>query len=189
MLRILFALIWASHAALAQDHSQPYAGFEARSIKGLSPADIAELERGGGWGLALPAELNGRPGPAHVLELQEALGLTAAQVQAITVIHDDMRSAAIAAGARLIAAEAALSDAFAGPQLDAATLQRLVEDAAAARGALRLVHLSRHLDTPAVLTPAQIARYAVLRGYADDPCAAVPDGHDPTMWRRHNGCD
>ena len=36
-----------------------YAGMEARWIKSLSPEDLQELWRGGGWGLALPAELNG----------------------------------------------------------------------------------------------------------------------------------
>lgn len=61
-------------SAFAQDHrhgrnSSPYSGFEAREIKSLSEQDIEELRRGGGWGLALPAELNGRPGPAHLLEL------------------------------------------------------------------------------------------------------------------------
>jgi hypothetical protein len=60
----------------------------------------------------------------------------------------------------------------------------------AARADLRFVHLSRHLETPGLLTPDQIARYAALRGYADgDRCADVPAGHDPAMWRRHNGCD
>ena len=46
---------------------------------------IAELEAGSGWGLALPAELNGRPGPAHLLELKEALGLSPEQVAAIVM--------------------------------------------------------------------------------------------------------
>ena len=51
-------------------HPLPYAGLEARAIKSLSAADVQELRRGGGWGLALPAELNGVPGPAHLLELK-----------------------------------------------------------------------------------------------------------------------
>lgn len=39
-----------------------------RGIKSLSAADIAELRRGGGWGLAKAAKLNGLPGPVHLLE-------------------------------------------------------------------------------------------------------------------------
>ena len=34
-----------------------------------------ELLAGGGWGFALPAELNGLPGPRHVLELTRLLNV------------------------------------------------------------------------------------------------------------------
>lgn len=181
-------------AAFAQDHghggsSAPYAGFETRKIKSLSAQDIEELRRGGGWGLALPAELNGRPGPAHLLELAEELDLTARQVEAISAIYEQMRTAAVAAGERFIAAEAALSDAFAGSDLSEETLRGLLAEAAEARAELRFIHLSQHLSTPELLSDAQVQRYNVLRGYADDPCETVPDGHDPEMWRRHNGCE
>lgn len=181
-------------AAFAQDHghggnSAPYAGFETREIKSLSEQDIEELRRGGGWGLALPAELNGRPGPAHLLELEEELNLSASQVEAISAIYEQMRTAAVAAGERFIAAEAALSDAFAGSDLSEEKLRDLLAEAAEARAELRFIHLSRHLSTPELLSDAQIQRYNVLRGYADDPCETVPDGHDPEMWRRHNGCE
>ena len=180
-------------AAFAQDHghggsSAPYAGFETREIKSLSDQDIEELRRGGGWGLALPAELNGRPGPAHLLELEEELDLSASQVEAISAIYEQMRADAVAAGERFIAAEAAVSDAFAGFDLSEERLRDLLAEAAEARAELRFIHLSRHLSTPELLSDAQIQRYNVLRGYADDPCETVPDGHDPEMWRRHNGC-
>ncbi|MEM1159295.1 MAG: hypothetical protein AAGJ28_00030 [Pseudomonadota bacterium] len=181
-------------ATYAQDHGHnhqntPYAGFEAREIKSLSDQDIAELRRGGGWGLALPAELNGLPGPTHLLELQEELALSSSQVAAITVLFKEMRADAIQAGDRFIAAEAALSAAFEDTDVAQETLTTLLADAAEARAALRFVHLSRHLATPDLLSDEQIRRYSVLRGYSDDPCASVPEGHDPTMWRQHNGCD
>ena len=75
---LAFALALLPLAADAQHQGYsgsktPYAGFETREIKGLSEQDIRNSERGGGWGLALPAELNGRPGPVHLLELQEEL--------------------------------------------------------------------------------------------------------------------
>ena len=185
-------------AALGQDHSlspshsqnaAPYAGFQDREIKSLSDQDIQELRRGGGWGLALPAELNGRPGPAHLLELKDELELTAEQVEAISVIYEDMRTSAITAAERFISAEAALNDAFAGPELTDEALRDLLAEAAQARSDLRFIHLSRHLSTPDLLNQTQIRKYQTLRGYADDPCATVPEGHDPDMWRRHNGCD
>ena len=181
-------------ASAAQDHGNghdntPYAGLETRGIASLSDGDIAELRRGGGWGLALPAELNGLPGPAHLLELRDELGLSTEQVAAITVLFDQMRADAIAAGDRFIAAEAALSDAFRETSPTRDTLTDLLAEAGEARAALRLVHLARHLATPEILTADQIRTYSVLRGYAPDPCASVPGGHDPAMWRSHNGCD
>lgn len=188
---LLLATMLSPLSAWANDeHTHgPYAGYEAREIKSLSQEDLDELRRGGGWGLALPAELSGRPGPAHLLELRDELSLSDAQVTSITAIRDAMRADAIAAGERFIAAEAALNTAFADPDLAADDLRELVDAAASARADLRFVHLSRHLSTPELLTVDQIERYAVLRGYADDPCAEVPDGHDATLWRRHNGCD
>ena len=179
--------------AVAQSHdhsstSTPYAGFEKREIKSLSNEDIAELRRGGGWGLALPAELNGRPGPAHVLELQDELQLSEAQKKAISALYADMRATAIIAGERFIAAEAALSMAFSDPRLEEEALKALIDEAAEARAALRYVHLSQHLATPQILSGQQVERYNVLRGYAEDPCANAPEGHNESMWRKHNGC-
>ena len=181
-------------AAFGQDHGDntntaPYEGFETRGIKSLSEQDIEELRRGGGWGLALPAGLNGQPGPAHLLELREELDLCEEQVEAISSIYHEMRTAAIVAGEHFIAAETALSNAFAGPGLFEETLRGLLAEAAAACAELRYIHLSRHLSTSALLSDTQIHRYNVLRGYSDDPCANVPEGHDPNLWHRHNGCD
>jgi hypothetical protein len=48
-----------------------YAGEEKREIKSLSATDIEELQNGKGWGLAKAAELNGIPGPVHLLEMKE----------------------------------------------------------------------------------------------------------------------
>jgi Spy/CpxP family protein refolding chaperone len=164
-----------SFAAGAQDHSHgddptPYAGFQTREIKSLSNQDIKELRGGGGWGLALPAELNGRPGPAHLLELKNEIGLSAEQVEAITGIYEEMRIEAIATGERFITAEAALSMALESPDLGEEHLRELLEETAAARLELRFIHLSRHLSTPELLTTEQVQKYAVLRGYAEPLC-------------------
>lgn len=172
----------AGHAAL-------YSGLEARDIKSLSADDVAELRRGGGWGFALPAELNGLPGPAHLLELQDDLGLSVDQVAQIEAMHQRMRTRAIAAGDQFIQAEANLSDAFKDADLTADELRSLIAAASDARAELRNIHLSQHLATPQLLTRDQIEKYAVLRGYSENPCLAIPDGHDPNKWRQHNGCD
>lgn len=41
----------------------------------------------------------------------------------------------------------------------------------------------------AILSAEQVARYNTLRGYAENPGASVPEGHDPVMRRRHNNCN
>lgn len=193
-LRILllgFALTVSPAVVLAQGHSghaSPYAGFETRAIKSLSETDLEELRRGGGWGLALAAELNGVPGPAHLLELRDEISLSADQAAAIQAIFDEMKSEAVAAGARLIEAEEAIETAFRAGGLADERLRALIAEAEAARAELRFIHLSRHLSTPPLLSTDQIARYNALRGYGADPCANVPEGHNPEMWRRHNNC-
>ncbi len=84
---VLFGAVAASTilsltgAALAQTaHAQqPYADLKSRSVKALSEQQIADLRAGRGMSLALPAELNGYPGPSHTLENADALGLSPAQ--------------------------------------------------------------------------------------------------------------
>lgn len=147
------------------DRRAPYAGQQTRAIKSLSPADLAALRRGEGWGMAKAAELNGVPGPAHLLELKDRIPLSASQVTRIEALHADMRRQAVAAGKRLVALERALNDGFANGSMTDARLRELLGQIAEARRALRYVHLSAHLKTPAVLTAAQIARYNALRGY------------------------
>jgi len=167
----------------------PYAGMQSRAIKSLSDSDIEELRRGGGWGLALPAELNGMPGPAHLLELKDRMGLSEGQVRSIQLLFDQMKQEAIPVGERLIAAEAAIEARFAKGDVEEASLRRLLKEAEAARTELRFIHLSQHYKTVPLLSPEQIQRYQVLRGYADDPCKNIPAGHNPEMYRRHMGCN
>jgi Spy/CpxP family protein refolding chaperone len=190
---LLLALaICMPFSTLAQHHhgaETPYAGMQHRAIKSLSDNDIKELRRGGGWGLALAAELNGMPGPAHLLELKEQIPLNQEQVAKTQALLDDMRKAAIPTGERLIAAETALEMAFAKGAVDESSLRRLLAEAESARTELRFIHLSQHLKTVNFLKPEQIKRYNILRGYAEDPCKNIPAGHNPEMYRRHMGCN
>lgn len=88
----------------------PYSGQETREIKGLSESDIDGLLSGKGMGYAKAAELNGYPGPAHVLELGEKLDLTARQRAETRAIFKRMQNAAQELGAELVAAARAGSD-------------------------------------------------------------------------------
>lgn len=174
----------------AAGHGQmsPYAGQEGRAIKGLSAKDIDDLRNGRGWGLAKAAELNGVPGPIHLLELADEIELSIAQRAKLTAVYEAMKKDAMDQGERLIAAETALDDAFKAGGVTEDRLAKLVNDIAVARGKLQFIHLSAHLETPDILSPHQIAKYNVLRGYASADCATPPAGHDPDMWRHHNPC-
>ena len=77
---LLAAAVLSISAAAAQT---PYAGMEARPIKALSEQQVADLKAGRGMGLALVAELNGYPGPSHLLELADQLGLSDAERNAV----------------------------------------------------------------------------------------------------------
>lgn len=187
---LLLALCLPASSMAQHNHGAqtPYAGMQNRAIKSLSDNDVKELRRGGGWGLALSAELNGMPGPAHLLELKDQIPLTPDQVTKTQALFDDMRKAAIPAGERLIAAEAALEAAFAAGKVDESSLRRLLAEAESARSELRFIHLSQHFKTVQFLMPEQIKKYNILRGYAEDPCKNIPAGHNPEMYRRHMGC-
>ena len=184
---LLSSMVSAQHAG----HGAPsaYAGEETRAIKSLSDTDIAELRRGDGWGLAKAAELNGMPGPAHLLELKDEIDLSSEQVGSIERVYQEMQQAAIDVGEQLISGEQALEDAFRSLQVDEQSLQILLKSIEESRTHLRFIHLRAHLQTPNILTDEQIDLYNTLRGYAADPCKRVPAGHDPIIWQKHNGCD
>lgn len=145
---------------------QPYAGYEARDIKALSPEEIAALESGEGFGQALSAELNGFPGPRHVIDLATDLSLTSAQREAVAALFGAMQAEAIAAGEAVLAAEAGLEAAFRSGTLSEDDLAARTEEIGRLRGALRGIHLKYHLRTRALLTPQQAALYSAARGYA-----------------------
>jgi Spy/CpxP family protein refolding chaperone len=142
---------------------------EARTVKGLSEAQIADLRAGRGMGLALPAELNGYPGPVHVLELAQPLGLTGPQADRVGDLHAAMRAEAVALGERLIEQEAHLDHLFAARLATPANLAEATGAAGATQAALRAAHLKYHLATLEVLTPEQVSRYRALRGYRGGP--------------------
>ncbi len=175
----------------AADHSykSKYAGEEKREIKSLSETDIEELKNGKGWGLAKAAELNGLPGPAHLLEMKEEIHLSAKQIRLIEDLYIKMKKDAIPLGLELIELERELNNHFSNRTMTDELLGILLERIAQIQKKLRYVHLSTHLKTPNILTPEQISLYNKLRGYSsDDPCENIPKGHDPEMWKRHHNC-
>jgi Spy/CpxP family protein refolding chaperone len=147
-------------------HAQtPYAGLQTRSIKALSDQQIADLREGRGMGLALPAELNGYPGPAHLLELADQIGLSDNQRIAIQRLFNAMKAETIPVGERLIEQEAALDGLFSTHHATQENVFAATSEIGATQGKLRNAHLKCHLATLALLRPEQIQRYEQLRGY------------------------
>jgi Spy/CpxP family protein refolding chaperone len=161
--------IWpliASIAFVTSVHAQtPYAGMQGRSIKALSDQQIADLNAGRGMGLALAAELNGYPGPSHVLELADKLNLTADQRANMQRLFDAMKDEAMPLGSKLIEQEAELDRQFASRTVTPESLKASTAAVAATQGILRETHLKYHLSTGSILTPAQMTKYSELRGY------------------------
>ena len=161
--------IWpliASLALVTSAHAQtPYAGMQSRPIKALSEQQIADLNAGRGMGLALAAELNGYPGPLHVLELADRLELSSDQRASVQRLFDAMKAEALPLGAKLIEQEAELDRQFAARTVTPESLKASTVAVAATQGILRETHLKYHLSTGSILTPAQMTKYAELRGY------------------------
>jgi hypothetical protein len=175
-LRIHVVILLLGGAVLAAAAPSPYSGHQTREIKALSSNDIADLVAGRGMGLAKAGELNGYPGPAHVLELSDQLGLTAEQRSAIDEIHARMTAAAQPPGADILRRERDLDAQFADVTI---TQSQLVEETASIaerEGRLRAVHLATHIATRALLTPVQIARYLEIRGYTLTPAHDMHGG-------------
>jgi hypothetical protein len=142
-----------------------YTGQEKREIKSFSEDDLDQLRNGKGWGLAKAAELNGLPGPIHLLEMKQEIDLTQAQVSRIEELYLNMKNKAIPLGLELIALEKELDRAFADGTINDETLKEILGKIGRTLTQLRYVHLAAHLKTPAVLTTKQKVLYNKLRGY------------------------
>lgn len=155
------------HAGGASAAGSPYASRydPAAPIRSLTPDEIAQIERGEGAGFALPAELNGVPGPRHILDLAAELELSPEQHAQVDAIAGEMRAAVIPAGERYLAALHVLEAAFRSGTMTEMELAEQVAEVAQREGELATAHLWAHLRTAQVLTPEQIAAYNQLRGY------------------------
>lgn len=163
---LLTALLPFSAAAEQQHpHGSTATAGQNRSIRSLSAEDIAELEKGGGWGFAKAADLNGIPGPSHVQKMAEQLALTAEQLASVRQLFETMQNNAATEGKQLITGEAALEAAFRDGSIDADQLRARLNLIEASRARLRYIHLAAHLETVKLLNKEQIARYNELRGY------------------------
>ena len=168
MLRIMVCIALSGFLAAAHaQHSKPYAGEQSRDVKALSSEEVGQYLAGAGMGYAKAAELNHFPGPMHVLELADQLGLTIEQIATTEKLMKLHKSEARAIGAKLVEAERALDALFRGGKVAHDDLSRAVMRVAALQGEYRLSHLETHRRMRGLLTDEQVRRYDALRGYAE----------------------
>lgn len=161
-----FLLIFLSVPLLAQTSPSPYVSMQQRTIKALSDDAIRDYRAGAGMSLALAAELNGYPGPKHILELADPLRLTDAQKAAVKKVFDSMHEDAVQLGNEILELETALDAAFRGGQIEKAELATLTSRIGSAQARLRYRHLLAHIESREILTAEQRQEYAKLRGYS-----------------------
>jgi hypothetical protein len=152
----------------AGDHLRsPYAAIPGTAASGLLPEEVEGLTKGQGMALALAAEVNGYPGPRHLLDAAAAgqLDLRPDQREAILRLYDRMLAEAKANGQEILQAEERLAMRFRQGHIDEASLRDTLGRIGQLRAELRFTHLRTHLETKALLTEAQLARYKAVRGY------------------------
>jgi Spy/CpxP family protein refolding chaperone len=154
--------------------ASPYVHEQSRSIKALSDQEMADYAAGKGMGFAKAAELNGYPGPAHVLELADELTLSPLQRERTAALFRRMQMRAGALGARLVDEERTLDELFASKAISREALARALSSIAALQSEIRATHLRAHLEQAEILSAAQAMKYGHLRGYDDN---SAPSRH------------
>ncbi len=160
---LLAAMLLTAHAL---GETSPYRSEVGREIKALSADDQRALLEGQGMGLARAAELNGYPGPRHVLDAAAELGLSEPQLAATQALFEAMRARAVALGERVIERERELDRLFASARADAAPVRVLLDEIGRLNAQLRYTHLEAHLAQKRLLDEHQVMRYQTVRGYA-----------------------
>ncbi len=150
-LLLLIAVLWAT--TLASQERQPI------------PSDRDALLKGLGMALATYAEVNGYPGPKHVIELQSELGLTRDQLKKAEALANSVKVSATAKGEEIVQEEEELFKLFESGSIHERMLRTKLERIGKLRADLRFIHLQAHLRMKQILTPDQIKRYSELRGH------------------------
>ncbi len=165
----LFAQSSLHSGHIANNMTSKYIGQEGRIIKSLSPEDVESLQTGTGdafGGMAKLAELNGYPGPRHVLDLTNELKLSDEQRKNITTIYDNMKEKAIELGQKIVNIERNANEEFVNRSITDTQMKQLVLKSSEIHGQLRYTHLNTHLKMLDILTSEQTALYNSLRGYS-----------------------
>ena len=156
-----------AHETPYPQSTSPYTGLLDNPIRGLSVEEISDLETGAGAGFARAAELNGYPGPRHILDLQDQLELSEDQLTQVKTLYEEMNGEARYLGAEVLQMESGLELAFRDQTIGEDSLALQVTALAEKYGELRALHLRTHLVAVDLLTPHQLVLYNQLRGYTE----------------------
>jgi Spy/CpxP family protein refolding chaperone len=165
-----FALTaWLAGVAFAQGspHHGPHGATGGTPHHALAQTCDGAFEEnvrdGRGFGMAFVADQQGYPGPLHVLELKDRLGLSRDQEAKAQALLAAMFAESRPKSARLLHAEARLRHLFATGRPDEAAVRTAVGKVETARADVRLVHLLFHLKMRDALTDAQRRIYQEAR--------------------------
>ena len=148
-------------------HHSAYAGQENQAIKALSDEDVQSYLNGEGMGLAKAAELNGFPGPKHILEIKDKLNLTPEQESAVQNSFEQMKSEAVSLGKKIVEKEKELDKLFSDNGISSEVVATKTREISELQGNLRNVHLRAHLEMKKTLSSEQIDIYKKTRGYTN----------------------
>ena len=162
---LTLSILFGTGPAPANQTAMPYAGQEQRAVKALSEDEIKSFLGGSGTGHARAAELNSYPGPMHVIELAERLGLSEAQLAAMRELMHAHKAEARQLGAEVVRLERELDALFASRSATTAAVEAKAREAGIALARYRASHLTTHIAATRLLEPAQVERYSELRGH------------------------
>jgi len=143
----------------------PYATADGDTTYGLSQREAQRLLAGRGMGLARPAEMNGYPGPMHVLDLADELALTPEQQQQARAIRERVMTEAPELGRQIVEKELALDRLFRSGSADETRIDELTQEIGRLRAELRAIHLQAHLVMQRALAVEQVRTYMDARGH------------------------
>lgn len=179
------ALAFASTPALAQEsseqgggmsgmhqrHGQAEGGMQSGGgmsggpmLSGISSQEKEALLAGSGLGAGMIAMMNGYPGPKHVLEMGDELGLTAEQKEEIGTLFAERKASFVEMGRELVEKDEELTAMFASGSVNTGDVEKLSREIGQLQGELRAGHLNAHVLTWEALTEAQREKLASTRG-------------------------
>lgn len=144
----------------------PYVAADGDTAYGLSQREAQGLLAGRGMGMARPAEMNGYPGPLHVLELADELALTPEQKQQARSARERVITEAPMLGRQIVEKELALDRLFRSGSAEAARIDALSQEIGRLRAELRAIHLRAHVVMQRALAVEQVRTYMAARGHA-----------------------